>query len=156
LGSIDRESKIISVIDSLGTNQKKNNYGVIFYVLLELMNLINNSGFISYEPSNWKLIISNDCASQADGHSCCLFVILNTMSMFLGFQLTETNDPVRVRYWVYDLIQKYNETDQDLERLRSLPLINPMHLESMDITDDPTNRYIRYLINSLKLKTEKE
>ncbi len=76
--------------------------------------------------------------------------------MFLGFQLTETNDPVRVRYWVYDLIQKYNETDQDLERLRSLPLINPMHLESMDITDDPTNRYIRYLINSLKLKTEKE
>jgi len=119
LGLIDRESKRITVIDSLGTNQKKNNYGVIFYVLLELMNLIYNSGFISYEPSNWKLIIRNDCVSQADGHSCCLFVILNTMSMFLGFQLTETNDPVRVRYWVYDLIQKYNETDQDLERLRS-------------------------------------
>ncbi len=32
------------------------------------------------------------------------------MSMFLGFQLTEINDPVRVRYWVYDLFQKCNRS----------------------------------------------
>jgi hypothetical protein len=136
--------------------QRKNKYGVIFYVLLELMNLIYNSGSLSFEPANWNLIISNDCVSQADGHSCGLFVILNTASMFYGFQLTEMNDPIRARYWIYDIIKKYFREESNRFRSRSLPQINPMHLESMNIIDDSTTEYIRFLINSFKVKAEND
>jgi hypothetical protein len=137
--------------------QRKNRYGVIFYVLLELMNLTYNSGSISFEPAHWKLIISNDCVLQADGHSCGLFVILNTeSSMFYGFQLTEMNDPIRARYWIYDIIQKYYREESNRFRSRNLPQINPMHLESMNIIDDSTTEYIHFLINSFKVKAEND
>jgi hypothetical protein len=134
--------------------QRKNRYGVIFYVLLELMNLTYNSGSISFEPANWSLIISNDFVSQADGHSCGFFFILNTASMFNGFQLTEMNDPIRARYWIYDIIQKYYRGESNRFRSRNLPQINQMHLESMNIIDDSTTEYIRFLINSFKVKAE--
>jgi hypothetical protein len=38
----------------------------------------------------------------------------------------------------------------------SLPQINPMHLESMNIIDDSTTEYIRFLINSFKVKAEND
>jgi hypothetical protein len=119
---------------------------------LELMNLTYNSGSISFEPVNWYLIISNDCVSQANGHSCWLFVILITASMFYGFQLTQMNDPIRARYRIYDIIQKYYREESNRFRSRNLPQINQMHLESINIIDDSTTEYIRFLINSFKVK----
>jgi hypothetical protein len=56
LGLIDMKSKQITILDSLRGNHKQT-YGIAFFALLELTNLIFCSQNITFVPSEWKLII---------------------------------------------------------------------------------------------------
>jgi hypothetical protein len=64
------------------------------------------------------------------------------------------NNPVRVRYWIYDLIKKYYKIETNNPQLKNLPQINSMNLELINIFDESTSEYIGVLISSLKVKAE--
>jgi len=59
-------------------------YAITIYLLLELTNLVFQSGSIEFEANEWKTVISSDCLQQNDGHNCGIFVILNLAAMFIG------------------------------------------------------------------------
>jgi len=74
-----------------------------FLALLEINNLVHICGYVHFDSSNWKLVVSDDSAQQEDGINCEVSVILNVAAMFVGHQLSGIEDFDRSRYWEHDL-----------------------------------------------------
>jgi Ulp1 family protease len=144
------KSKQITILDSLRKGNHKQTYGIAFFALLELANLIFCSQYITFVPSEWKLIISFDSPQQKDGHNCGLFVILNLASIFSGQQLRRIENPDRARQWIYHLINNYRKSDEKEAQLTYLPTIVPLNIQEMNIQEISTTDYFYSLIKDIR------
>jgi len=150
VGLIDLKSKQITILDSLSMARVKRDYAIAFQALLEITNLIYYCGLMAFNLSDWKLVVSNDCAQQNDGINCGLFVILNIAAMFEGHQLSGIEDIDRARYWFYDLLIKFKKEDPRLPKVRSLPDFENFEMDKIDIIAESTSYYNSNIIKVLK------
>jgi len=152
LGIIDLNSSQITILDSLSMARNKRDYSIAFLALLEITNLIHVSGSMKFNLTNWKLVVSEDCAQQDDGINCGIFVILNVASMFVGHQLSGIEDYDRSRYWIHDLIIKFQVEDPKMSKERTLPFIENLVIEKIDILTESTRYYISNIIKDMKFE----
>ncbi len=147
---IDMKSKKITILDSMCKGKLKKDYAITIYLLLELTNLIFQSGSIEFEANDWKTVISSDCLQQNDGHNCGIFVILNLAAMFIGNQLLEMKNPEKIRHWIYEIVKNFKIEEVRMPRLRNLPIIKDFKIDKLDILAEPTFNYVSKIIGNIK------
>ena len=143
-------SKKITVFDSLLKSRLTFDYGMTFYALLQLTNLIFNSFDLSIDPSDWNLIISNDNAQQIDGSNCGLYVILYINAMFSSQIFQRLKNPNQVRKWLYEVVNQYKTEEETSTTHCTLPKIKTVEIQTLHIVSNSTEDYTVNIINELK------
>ena len=130
----------------MAISRYKNDYSITFYALLQITNMIFNSSFVNLDISEWKFVVSANCAQQ----NCGLYVILNIAALFSGNQLKIFINETQVRHWIYFILKNFPLNDNNPPRIGRLPDIRQLDIDELNIISEPTTNYITNIIKDLK------